>query len=179
MSTSREARVLTRSLTKGKGKLVEPPTIELRSPSAEIHVTESEAKVLKEAKVSTPIVVVKKKRKLVLPASSSSSSHHSASTLQEEVTSSGKLAKKKEENLPVYYARTPHTHPKNKLRLNAKLIDNPKLKDLIINVEDPPPAEEQKKTVKKIKAKSLKQGKVKAKQVDGLALLLATLDSLK
>ena len=140
---------------------------------------ESEAEVLKEAEVSILAVVVKKKRKLVLPASSSSSSHHFASTLQEEVTSSRKPAKKKEENLHVYYARTPHTHPKNKLCLNSKLIDNPKLKDLIINVEDSPHAKEQKKVVKKIKAKSLKQGKVKAKEVDGLALLSAALDSLK
>ena len=101
MSTSREARVLTRSLAKGKGKLVEPPIVEVRSPSTEIHVTESEVEVLKEAGISTRDVVVKKKRKLMLPASSSSSSHHSASTLQEEVTSSRKPVKEKEENLPV------------------------------------------------------------------------------
>ena len=62
---------------------------------------------------------------------------------------------------------------------NFKLIDNSKLKDLIINAEDSPPAKEEKKTIKKIRAKSLKQGKVKAKEVDGLALLLATLDLLK
>ena len=60
--------------------------------------------------------------------------------------------------------------------MNFKLIDNPKLKDLIINVEYSPPAKEEKKTVKKIKAKSMKQGKVKAKEVDGLALLSAALD---
>ena len=81
MSSSREARVLTRSSSKGKGKLIEPPTVELMSPSTEIHVTESEEEVLKEAEVSTPAVVVKKKRKLVLLASSSSSSHHSTRTL--------------------------------------------------------------------------------------------------
>ena len=142
-------------------------------------MTESEAEVLKEVEVSTHVLVVRKKRKLVLPASSSSSSHHSAPVLQEEVTSSRKPAKRKEENLPVYYARTPQTRPKNKLRLNSKLIDNPKLKDLIINVKDSPPAKEQKKTVKKIREKSSKQRKVKAKEVDGLALLSAALDSLK
>lgn len=179
MSASREARVLTRSLAKEKGKLVEPPTVELRSPSPKIHVTESEVEVLKEAEVSTPAIVVKKKRKLVLPSSSSSSSHHSASTLQEEVTSSRKLAKKKEEDLPVYYARTRHTRPKNKLHLNSKLIENARMKDLIINVDDSPPVKEQKKTVKKIKEKSLKQGKAKVKEVDGLVLLSAALDSLK
>ena len=81
MSTNREARVLTRSLAKGKEKLIQPPTVELRSPSAKIHVTKSEAEVLTEAEVSAPVVVVNKKRKLMLPASSSSSSHHSASAL--------------------------------------------------------------------------------------------------
>lgn len=179
VSSSREARVLTRSSTKDKGKLIEHPTVENQSPSKEIHVTEFEVEVLKEVEVSTPTVVVKKKRKLVLPASSSSSSHHSASVLQEEVTSSRKPARRKQKDLPVYYDRTPHTHPKNKLRLNSKLIDNPKLKDLIINVEDSPPAKEEKKTIKKIRAKSMKQEKVKAKEVDALALLLAVLDSLK
>ena len=76
MSISREAKVLTRSLAREKEKIVE-----LRSPSPEIHVTESEAEVLREAEISTPIVVVKKKRKLVLPTSSSSSSHRSTSAL--------------------------------------------------------------------------------------------------
>ena len=99
--------------------------------------------------------------------------------LQEEVTSSRKPAKRKEKDLPVYYARTPHTHPKNKLLLNPELIDNLKLKDLIINVKDSPPAKEEKKTVKKIRAKSMKQEKVKAKEVDGLALLSTALDLLK
>ena len=179
MSTSREARVLTRSLAKGKGKLGEPPTIELRSPSVEIHETESKVEVLKEAEVSTLALVIRKRRKLVHSTSSSSSSHHSALVLQEEVTSSRKPTKKKEESLPVYYARTPHTRPKYKLCLNSKLIDNPKLKDLIINVDDSPPVKEQKKTVKKNRAKSLKQGKAKVKEVDGLALLLAALESLK
>lgn len=142
MSSNREARVLTRSSAKDKGKLIEPPTVELKSPSEEIHVTESKGEVLKEVEVSTPIVVVRKKRKLVLHASISSFSHHSAPILQEEVTSSKKPTKRKEEDLLVYYARTPHTCPKNKLCLNSKLIYNPKLKDLIINVEDSPPTKE-------------------------------------
>ena len=179
MPYSKEARVLTKSSAMNKGKSIEPPTAEVQSPSEEIHVTEFEVEVLKEEKVSTLVVVVKKKRKLVLPASSSSSSHHSAPILQEDVNSSRKPAKGKDENLLVYYARTPHTCPKNKLCLNSKLIDNPKLKDLIINVEDSPPAKEEKKTVKKIRAKSLKRGKVKAKEVDGMALLSVALDSLK
>ena len=95
MSTSREARVLTRSLAKGKGKLIEPPTVEVKSPSEEIHVTESEAEVLKEAEVNTHVVVVRKKRKLLLPASSSFSSHHSTPVLQEEVTVPGSLQRER------------------------------------------------------------------------------------
>ena len=157
MSSSREARVLTRSSAKDKGKLIENPTGELMSPSTEIHLAESEVEVLKEKEVSTPTMVIKKKIKLVLPASSSSSSHHSAPVLQEEVTNSKKLANRKEENLPIYYFRTPHSCPKNKLPLNSKIIDNPKLKDLIINVEDSPLAKEEKKTIKKIMAKPMKQ----------------------
>ena len=101
-------------------------------------------------------MVIKKKRRLVLPTSSSSSSHHSTPIPQEEVTSSTKFAKGKEKQLLVYYAITPHTRPKNKLCLNSKLIDNPKLRDLIINVEDSPPAKKEKNTVKKIRAKSMK-----------------------
>ena len=76
MFVRREARVLTRSLSREKGKLVE-----LRPPSPKIHVTESKEEVLKEVEISIPVVVVKKKRNLVLLASSSSSSHHSASAL--------------------------------------------------------------------------------------------------
>ena len=122
-------------------------------------------------------MVVKKKRILVLSAYSSSSSHHSTPVPQEEVTSSRKLAKKKEKDLPVYYAKTPHTRPKNKLFLNSKPTDNRRLRDLIINVEDSPPESKKKKTVKKSRAKSIKP--VKAKETDGLALLSVALDSLK
>lgn len=114
-SSAREARVLTRSLAKEKEKLIEPPIAELRSPSQEIHVTESEVELLKEVEIDMPVIVVKKERKLVLPASSSSSFHHSAPTHHGEVTSSRKPADKKGEDLPIYYARTPRTHPKNKI----------------------------------------------------------------
>ena len=95
MSSSREARVLTRSSAKNKGESIEPPTTETQSSSEDIHVTESEAEILREVEINTPTVIVKKRRRLVLPASSSSSSHHSTPVPQEEVTSSRKLAKKK------------------------------------------------------------------------------------
>lgn len=179
MSSSREARVLTRSLARNKGKSIEPPTAEAQTPSEEIHVTKFEAKILREARISTPAIIVKKKRRLVLLASSSSTSHHSTLVPQEEVTSSRKPAKRKEKDLPIYYARTPRTCPKNKLRLNSKLIDNLKLRDLIINVEYSPPSKKEKKTVNKIRAKLMKQEKVKVKEMDGMALLSVALDLLK
>ena len=61
VSSSREARVLTRSLAKDKGKLIEPPTVELKSPFEEIHVTKFEAEVLKEVEVSTLMWLSRKK----------------------------------------------------------------------------------------------------------------------
>ena len=63
----------------------------------------------------------------------------------------------------MYYPRTPHTHPKNKLWLNAKLIDNPKLKDLVINVDESSPAKEKKETVSRnmVKSKSKEKARVK------------------
>lgn len=155
MSSSREARVLTRSSTKNKGKSTEPTVAEAQSSSKDIHVTESEAKILREAEINTPTMIVKKRRRLVLPASSSSSSHHSTPIPQEEVSSSRKPTKRKEKYLHVYYARTPHTRPKNKLRLNSKLIANPRLRDLIINVEDSPPAKKEEKTIRKSREKSM------------------------
>ena len=95
MSTSRESRVLTRSSTKGKGKLIEPPIVELRSPSAKIHVTELEVEALKEVEVNTLVVVVRKKRKLVLPASSSSSSHHSTKFFRKRLPVPGSLQRER------------------------------------------------------------------------------------
>lgn len=57
-SSPREARVLTRSLAKEKEKLIESPIAELRLPSPEIHVTESEAELLKEVEIDIPVTVV-------------------------------------------------------------------------------------------------------------------------
>ena len=113
----------------------------------------------------------------MLSDSSLSSSHHSIPAPQEEVTNSRRPAKKKDKDPLVYYARTPHTRPKKKLHHNSKLIDNPRLRDLIINVGDPPPEKKENKTVRKNRAKIMKP--VKTKEMDGLELLSAALDSLK
>ena len=177
-SSAREAMVLTRSLAKEKEKLIESPIAEPIPPSLEIHVTESEAELLKEVELDVPVIVVQKKRKLILPASSSSSSHRSASTHHGEATSSRQPANKKGENLPIHYPKTPHTHPKNKLRLNSMLIDNPKLKDLVINVDEPSPAKEKKKIVSRNRVKSKRNENDRVKEMDGLVLLFAAMDTL-
>ena len=177
MSSSREAKVLTRSSAKNKGKSIEPLVAETQTSSEEIHVTESKAEILREVEINTPIVIVKKRWRLVLSDSSSSSSHHSIPAPQKEVTSSRRPAKKKDKEPLVYYVITPHTWPKNKIRYNSKLIDNPWLRYLIINVDDSPPEKKEKKPVRKNTAKSVNQ--MKAKEMDGLELLSTTLDSLK
>ena len=133
---------------------------------------------MKEIDLDVPITVIQKKRKLILPTSSSSSSHCFAPPHHEEATSSRQPADKKGENLPIYYPRTPHTYPKSKLRFNAKLIDNPKLKDLVINVDEPSPAKEKKKTVSRNRVKSKRKEKARVKEMDSLALLSATMDTL-
>jgi len=171
-------RVLTRSLAKDKKKLIESPAAKPKLPSLEIHVTEYEAELLKEVELDVSVTVVQKKRKLILPTSSSSSSHCSAPTHHGEATSSRKPADKKGENLPIYYPKTPHTCRKNKLQLNAKLINNPKLKDLVINADEPSPTKEKKKIVSRIRVKSKSKEKARVKEMDGLALPSATIDTL-
>ena len=172
-SSAMEARVLTRSLAKEKEKLIESPTVEPRPPSPEIHVTEFEVELLKEVEIDVPITVVQKKGKLILPASSSSSSHHFASTHHGEATSSRQPVDKKGKNIPIFYARTPHTHPKNKLQLNSKL------KYLVINVNEPSPTKEKKKTISRNKVNLKRKEKARVKETDGLALLSTTMNMLK
>lgn len=133
---------------------------------------------MKEIELDVPVTVIQKKRKLILPTSSSSSSHCSAPPHHEEATSSRQPANKKGKNLPIYYPRTPHTHPKNKLWLNAKLIDNPKLKDLVVNVDESSPVKEKKKTVSRSRVKPKSKENTRVKEMDRLALLSATMDTL-
>ena len=72
----------------------------------------------------------------------------------------------------------PITRPKNKLRLNSKLRDNPRLRDLIINIDDNP-IEEQPSKLKKKKAKKPKKvSKAKVDKEQGLKLLAEVLDTL-
>ena len=120
----------------------------------------------------------RKSKKLILPTTSSCSSHCSAPPHHEEATSSKQPTGKKGKNIPIYYPRTPHTCPKNKLRLNAKLIDNPKLKDLVIHVDESSPVKEKKKIVSRNRVKPKRKENARVKEMDGLALLSAMMDTL-
>ena len=158
--------------------MIASPTVEPRVPSQEIHVTESEAEILKEIDLDVPVTIIQKKRKLILPTSSSSSSHCSMPSHHEEATSSRQPTDKKGKNLPIYYPRTPYTRPKNKLWLNSKLIDNPKEKDLVINIDESSPVKEKKKVVSRSRVKSRSKENVGVKGMDGLVLLSAAMDTL-
>ena len=158
--------------------MIDSPIVEPRELSQEIHVIESKAELLKEIDLDVPVTIIHKKRKLILPTSSSSSSHCFAPPHHEEATSSRQPADKKGKNLPIYYPRTPYTHPKNKLWLNAKLIDNPKLKYLVINVDESSPVREKNKTVSRSRVKPRSKENVGVKGMDGLVLLSAAMDTL-
>ena len=147
-------------------------------PSQEIHVTESEVELLKEIDLDVPVTIIQKKRKLILPTSSSSSSHFSTPPHHEEATSSRQPTDKKGKNIPIYYPRTPYTRPKNKLRLKSKLIDNPKLKDMVINVDESSPVKGKKKVVSRSMVKSRSKENDRAKGIDGLELLSVVMDTL-
>ena len=168
--------VLTKSSAKNKSKPIESLVVEAQTSSKEIHVIESEAEILREDEINNPTIIVKKRRRLVLSGYSSSSSHHFTPAPQKKVSSFRRPTRKKDKEPHVYYVKTRHTHPKNKLHYNSKLIDNPRLKDLIINVDDSPLEKNEKKLVRKSRAKSMKQ--MKEKEMDGLELLYVVLDSL-
>jgi hypothetical protein len=63
--------------------------------------------------------------------------------------------------------------------LNSKLIDTPKLKYLVINVDEPSPAKEQKKIVSKNRVKSKRKEKARGKEVNSLVLLSVVMNMLK
>ena len=79
--------------------------------------------------------------------------------LEDEEAESSKFIHggKRSKFIPNPYVKRPHTRPKNKLRLNIKLISNPKLRDEIINIEESPEDEIKKK--KKTQSKSQAQRK--------------------
>ena len=62
--------------------------------------------------------------------------------------------------------------------MNAKLIDNPKLKDLVINVDGSLPVKEKKKVVSRSRVKPRRKENARVKGMDDLALLSAAMDTL-
>ena len=112
----------------------------------------------------------------MLSDSSSSSSGHSTPTPHKKVSSSRRPVRKKGNEAPIYYNNIPHTVPENKLRYKLKLMENPWLKDHIINVDESPPEQEGKKLVRKDRVKVVKH--MREKKMDMLELLSVSLDSL-
>ena len=77
--------------------------------------------------------------------------------------------------IPNPYLKRPHARPKNKLRLNNKLIANPRLKYEIINVDESP-RKEAKKT-KSQKQKHARKGKAKTlTKAESLKIFASILD---
>ena len=75
-------------------------------------------------------------------------------------------------------AHRPITRVKNKLSLNSKLRDNPRLRDLVININDSLVKEQPPKPKKKRVAKPKKAPKAKVDKDKGLKLLSKVLDTL-
>ena len=68
---------------------------------------------------------------------------------------------KRSKFIPNPYVKRPHTRPKKKLKLNNKLIANPKLREEIINIEESleDKIERKKKTQSKIQAQRKRSDK--------------------
>ena len=62
--------------------------------------------------------------------------------------------------------------------MNSKLIDNPKLKDLVVNVDESSSVKEKKKTVSRSRVKLRSKENAGVKGMDGLVLLSAMMDTL-
>ena len=58
------------------------------------------------------------------------------------------------------------------------LIENPKLKNVVINVNESSPAKEKRKNVSINRAKSKSKENASVKEMDGLALLSTMMDTL-
>ena len=83
------------------------------------------------------------------------------------------------------YATRPHTRPSNKLRFKFKLMENPKLEDMIINIDEEPLAEKEgkrsansKKTSTEPKMRVSKVHVMRVSKAEGLKMLAAVLDNL-
>ena len=83
------------------------------------------------------------------------------------------------------YAIGPHTRSSTKLRLRFKIMENPQLKDMIINVDEEQIVKEKGKQPGKTKKSSTKLGMrvskvdgLRVSKSDGLKMLATILDTL-
>ena len=83
------------------------------------------------------------------------------------------------------YVTGPHTRPSNKLRFKFKLMENPELKDMIINVDEEPLDKKEgkqpsnsKKASTKPKMRVSKVHGLRVSKAKGLKMLAAVLDTL-
>ena len=83
------------------------------------------------------------------------------------------------------YATGPHTRPNNKLRFKFKLMENPELKDMIINIDEEPLDKKEgkqlansKRASTKPKMRVLKVHGMHVSKAEGLKMLATVLDNL-
>ena len=83
------------------------------------------------------------------------------------------------------YATGPHTRPSNKLRFKFKLMENPELNDMIINIDEEPLDKKEgkkspnsKRASTKPKMRVLKVDGMRVSKAKGLKMLVAVLDNL-
>ena len=170
----------TKAKTLEKGKAKEPLQEEIPNPQStnedllhEVGYDESETLIPSFLDCS------KRRRRLFLLASSISEDEAYSLGEQEEVRSpSHDIAKERFTFHGKPQVHRPITRTKNKLRLNYKLRDNPRLRDLIINIDDSPTKEQPPKSKKKRVAKPEKVPKAKVDKEKGLKLLVQVLDTL-
>ena len=117
--SSKKKKTSPKSSELEKGKQIVDPEIE--TPDMNISV----------AKPISSTDVQKKRRRLIIAESSQSIEH-----VVDQLKISNEEQTKKVDSNPEVYINKPHIRSSNKMRLKHKLIANPKLKDLVINVED-------------------------------------------
>ena len=110
---------------------------------------------------------IKKRNKTMIDSQSSyennSDPEYTESEDEEAESSKFMHGGKRSKFIPNPYVNRPRTRPKNKLKLNRKLIVSPKLRDKIINIEESP--EDKIKSKKKTQSKSQEQRKRSHKRV--------------
>ena len=104
----------------------------------------------------------------------------------EEQKPQGSKPKKKSLTILEMYAIEPHTRPNNKLRFKFKLMENPELKDMIINIDEEEIAQgggsssaHKGKLVDKPKARESKVKGMRVSKAEGLKMLAVVLNTLQ